>query len=87
MQVYRVKVLSGYRITIPREIRSRLGVNIGDEVELKVESGRIILQLTDLPSDPVLEILGIAPGGRLKIEEAEEAVVKELEEKLRRSRG
>ena len=84
MQVYRVKVLSGYRVTIPRDVRSKLGVKVGDEVELRVEGGRIIIQVAGLPSDPVLEMLGMASGGKQRIGGVEEAVIEELREKVER---
>jgi len=82
---YKVKVLSGYRVTLPREIRDRWGLEVGDEVEIIVEGSRLVLRPIKLPSDPVLAMLGIAGEKRVKLKGVEKAVVDELEEKLKRS--
>ena len=85
MYRYKVKVLSGYRVTLPREIRDRWGLEVGDEVEIIVEGSRLVLRPIKLPSDPVLAMLGIAGEKRVKLKGVEKAVVDELEEKLKRS--
>ncbi|MEM4971327.1 MAG: AbrB/MazE/SpoVT family DNA-binding domain-containing protein [Sulfolobales archaeon] len=41
---FRVKVGSGFTITIPEEVRDMLGINVGDELELIVEVRSIILR-------------------------------------------
>lgn len=84
MYRYKVKVLSGYRVTIPKEVRERWGLRVGDEVEVVVEGSRLILRPLKLPSDPVLSMLGLAEEAELR--SAEDAVIEELKEKLERSR-
>ena len=85
MYVYKVKVLSGYRVTIPKDIREKWGLKIGDEVEVIVEGNRLILRPTKLPSDPVLAMLGLARGEEVELRGVEKAIVEELREKLKRS--
>ncbi len=31
------RVVSGYRITIPPVVRKRLGINVGDDVDITIE--------------------------------------------------
>ncbi|MCL2318239.1 MAG: AbrB/MazE/SpoVT family DNA-binding domain-containing protein [Methanomassiliicoccaceae archaeon] len=38
------KITNGGRITIPKEIRKRLGVKKGDEILLVEENGRIFIE-------------------------------------------
>ncbi|RLG51071.1 MAG: AbrB family transcriptional regulator, partial [Thermoproteota archaeon] len=45
-----VRVLQKGKITIPVEVRERLGIKVGDELKLVVEGGRIVL----LPPKTVL---------------------------------
>ncbi len=85
MYLYRVKVLSGYRITIPKEVRERWGLKVGDEIELAIEGNRLVLRPVKLPKDPVLAMLGIAGKEELELKEPERAVIEELEEKMRRN--
>ena len=85
MYSYRVKILSGYRITIPKEIRERWNLKIGDEIEIVVEGNKLTLRPVKLPSDPVLAMLGIAGKEELELKEIERVVVEELEEKMKRS--
>ena len=42
---YKTKVLSGYRITIPKEIREKFNIKIGDELEIVVESGKLLIPI------------------------------------------
>ncbi|MEM0054109.1 MAG: AbrB/MazE/SpoVT family DNA-binding domain-containing protein [Nitrososphaeria archaeon] len=86
MEKTKVKILSGYRITIPEEVRRRFSLKEGDELELTVEGNRLIYKIRDLPEDPVIEMLGITSGVKQKLSEVEEAVVAEVEEKMDRSR-
>ena len=82
--MYRIKLLTGYRITIPKEVRDRWGLNIGDEMEVEVKGDRLIIRPIKLPRDPVLMIAGIAKGEVAKLSDVEEAVAKEIEDKMER---
>ncbi len=57
---FRVKVLSGYRITLPREIRERLGISVGDELTLVVKGNEISIIIDE--DEPVMLMAGIASG-------------------------
>jgi len=83
--LYKVKVLSGYRVSIPKEVRERLGLKIGDELILEIEGSKIILRPAFLPEDPVFTMLGITGDKKKELKEPELSVIKELEEKLKRS--
>ncbi len=72
-------------MTIPKEVRDKLGLTVGDEMEAVVEDNCLILRPLKLPKDPVLAMLGIASGNEFKLKDYEEAVAKELKEKLERS--
>lgn len=39
-----VKVTRKYQITIPREIREKLGIRIGDLLKVRVEDGKVVLE-------------------------------------------
>jgi len=39
-----VKVTRKYQITLPKEVREKLGIRIGDFLRIKVEGDRIILE-------------------------------------------
>mgnify|MGYP000220990228 CR=1 FL=1 len=84
IHIYRIKLLTGFRITIPKEVRERWGLNVGDEMEMKVEGDKLVIRPSKLPKDPVLMIAGIAKGEAVKLGEVEEAVVREIEDKLER---
>jgi len=86
MEGTKVKVLSGFRLTIPEDARRRLPIKIGGEVEFTVEGNRLVYKVKELPDDPVFSMLGLVGGQRRKLSEAEEAVINEVEEKLKRSR-
>lgn len=47
-----VKVTRKYQITIPKEIRVKLGVKIGDKLILKEEENGILIQVPEKISDP-----------------------------------
>lgn len=86
MEKQKVKILGGYRITIPEEVRRRYSLKEGDELELTVEGNKLIYKIKDLPEDPVITMLGITSGAKRRLSEAEEAVAAEVEEKMKRSR-
>jgi antitoxin PrlF len=54
------------QVTVPQEIRKRLGLQTGDRVEFLVEEGRTVLRPVRTESDPFekyIGILGPFPGG------------------------
>lgn len=87
MEKHKVKILSGFRVTIPEEARRRLPIKIGGELDFVLEGNRLIYMLKELPQDPVFDMLGLAKGEKRKLDEVEESMVSEIEEKLKRSRG
>jgi len=86
MERHKVRILSGFRITIPEEARRRLPIRIGGELEFALEGNRLVYTLKELPQDPVFKMLGLAEGEERRLGEIEEAVVSEIEAKLKRSR-
>lgn len=78
----KAKVLSGYRITIPKEIRERLGISIGDEVTIVIEGNRISIIFDE--EEPVMLLAGIAEG--VPEEKGDTISIKELETKLMRGK-
>ena len=77
---YKTKVLSGYRITIPKEIREKFNIKIGDELEIVVESGRISIPI--IKEDPVMMIAGIAEGAPTETR-GDELFLEELKRKIK----
>lgn len=84
MEKTKVKILSGFRLTIPEDARHRLPIRIGEELEFAVEGNRLVYKVKELPEDPVLSMLGLAKGQPQKLSEVEEAVISEVEEKAKR---
>jgi AbrB family looped-hinge helix DNA binding protein len=46
----KTKVTRKYQITIPKNVRKALGINIGDTLKIKIEGNKIILE----PIKPIL---------------------------------
>jgi AbrB family looped-hinge helix DNA binding protein len=46
MPKYFVKVNKGFRITIPKALRERLNIKVGDYVQVKMEKGGFIVSPT-----------------------------------------
>lgn len=85
MQKSKVKVLSGFRLTIPEEARRRLPIKVGEELTFRLDGKRLVYMVEELPEDPVLGMLGLAKGEGRRLAEVENAVVSEIEEKLKRT--
>jgi len=54
------------QLTVPREIRKRLGLEAGDRVEFVVEEGRTVIRPARSEANPFEKFIGIAdpfPGG------------------------
>ncbi|MGB9728161.1 MAG: AbrB/MazE/SpoVT family DNA-binding domain-containing protein [Nitrososphaeria archaeon] len=84
--MYKVKVLQGYRITLPKDVRERWNLKVGEEVEILVEGSRLIVHPIKLPSDPIQLLCGIVSGEKTELKETEKAVAEELEEKMERGK-
>ena len=68
------KVTRNYQITIPKEIREKLGINVGDILTFDIEGSKIILRKEELEL-PVLK------GGKgLTVEKIEESIRKGMKE-------
>lgn len=63
------------RITIPYEIRKRLGLEVGDELIIEIRGREIVLRPRDVVK--VDEVLGLLGRYEVDIEEVEEAPGKE----------
>ncbi len=85
MENEKVKVLSGFRLTIPEDARQRLSIKIGEELAFAIEGNRLIYKVKELPDDPILSMLGLTGREQRKLSEVEQAVVEEIEEKSKRS--
>lgn len=64
------------RITIPASIRKALGLREGDRLQLSVDQGAIILKPERVVT--AREIKGIIGPAKVKIEEVEEALGRDL---------
>jgi AbrB family looped-hinge helix DNA binding protein len=67
---YSSSISSKGQITIPQEVRNRLGLSTGDRVEFVVEGDRTILRPMRPTSNPFARqagILGTFPGGAEEI--------------------
>ncbi|AJC71647.1 MAG: AbrB/MazE/SpoVT family DNA-binding domain-containing protein [Thermococcus sp.] len=68
------KVTRNYQITIPSDIRKKLGIKVGDVLVVDVEDGKIVIKKSDLE-------LPLLPGGKgLTVEEIEKKVLKGIGE-------
>lgn len=50
--VEEVKVTRKYQVTIPRSVRSELGIHIGDKLIVKADKRRIIMEIPERIPDP-----------------------------------
>ena len=49
------------QVTVPIEVRRRLGLKEGDRVEFALEDGRTVLRPAQSEGNPFLEFVGILP--------------------------
>ncbi len=62
------KVTRNYQITIPSDIRKKLGIKVGDVLVVEIEDGKAVIKKSDLE-------LPLLPGGKgLQVEDIEEAI-------------
>ena len=50
--VEEVKVTRKYQITIPRRVRSALGIKIGDKLLIEEKKGRVLIEVPKRMGDP-----------------------------------
>ncbi len=55
-----VKVTRKYQVTLPKEVREKLGIRIGDSLRVRVDDGRIILEpVIPRKKNPVKDMLNL----------------------------
>lgn len=82
--IARVVVDKKGRITIPRELREILNIKVGDELLLKIENGRIVIEKTIDPYKILEEVLEDITFTRSLRKLAEREAVKEILENERK---
>lgn len=71
-----VKVTRNYQITIPKDIRKKLGIEVGDVLCVEVEGDRVLLKKGDVE-------LPVFKGGKgLSVEDIEERIERGMKETL-----
>ncbi len=82
-----MKVLQKGKITIPLEIRERLGIKDGDTLSLEAKDGSLMLLPEHTIRNPTRAITGLAEGTTLREAEHQpgKAAAMRLERKLARS--
>jgi AbrB family looped-hinge helix DNA binding protein len=81
-------VLQKGKITIPAEIRDKLGISEGDYVKLEIEGNRIVLYPPRTVLNPTELLTGLAEGASVKEPaglETRKASATRVEKKLSRS--
>lgn len=85
------KMTSKGQVTIPKQVRQRLRLGTGDQVEFVVqEAGTVLLRPLDRP---VRELFGILPpteGGAPSLEEVDQSILDDRaadDERIRSKRG
>lgn len=75
-----------HRITIPMEYRKSLGIKEGDEVEIMLERGQIIVVPSWFVANPTERLSGILKGVKAPKElrkELAKVVIKQVEKEMR----
>jgi len=72
-----------YRITIPREYRASLGIGEGDEVEVRLEHGRIVVVPSWFVPNPTERLSGLVEGVRVS-EEPKREIRKAIANRVKR---
>ena len=52
------------RVTIPKPLRTRLGIRAGEVLEVKEERGRLVISKVGTPLDPTEKLFGVLKLGR-----------------------
>lgn len=77
-----VRVLGGYRVTLPEEVRRKLRIKKGDSLRYELRGREVVFRAEHIPASPTMEMLGLAKGVEAT---PEQAVIEEVEEKLARA--
>lgn len=72
-----------YRITIPREYRKSLGIGEGDEVELRLERGQIVIVPSWFVPNPTERLSGLVEGVRVS-EEPKSEIRKAIADRVKK---
>ncbi len=56
------KITSKFQVNIPREIRTRLKLNISDSIEWKIEDGKVVVEPVGKPFLAYKGIVKVGPG-------------------------
>jgi len=48
-----VKVTRKYQVTIPEEVRSTVGIKVGDKLLVRAEKGKVVFEVPERVPDPV----------------------------------
>ena len=55
-----VKVTRKYQITLPKEVREKLGIRAGDFLKVKVEDGKVVLEpIASRRKNPIDDMLNL----------------------------
>ena len=55
-----VKVTRKYQITLPKEVREKLGIRIGDFLKVRIEDGKVVLEpIVPRRRNPVDDMLSL----------------------------
>lgn len=69
---YSSTISSKGQVTVPQEIRNRLGLSTGDRIDFVIEGERTVIRPARSASNPFEEyrgVLGTFPGGKKEINE------------------
>jgi AbrB family looped-hinge helix DNA binding protein len=78
MEAARQVVQKKHRIAIPKEYREALGIREGDEVELRLEGGRIIIKPKWIVDNPTERLSGLVKSEKpLPPEKLEEEIYRQ----------
>ena len=78
-----VKVVEGYRVTIPKKMREKLMIEKGDTLTIYVDGSKLVLRSMKIPESPTMKMRGLASSNEKPLEEA---VIDEVEDKLARQK-
>lgn len=81
-----VKVLKKGKITIPAEVRRRLGIKEGDTIALEMIGGRLVLHPPNVVLNPTQTLSGLATGVSLGAS-VKDVMARAVSERVKRKTG